>query len=96
MGPLFGQFYAFGRALLAAAQRPLACRPIAYAGPCAEEALALRIIEMAQRGSPVGTFAAAAALVGVEDLGGVLQAAQALARALALCGLFVRGPAERR
>lgn len=95
VGPLFGQFYAFGRALIAAAQRPLTCRPITYAGPCAEEALALRMIEMIQRGSPVGAFAAAAALVGVEDLGGVLQSAQALARGLALCGLFVRAPAER-
>jgi hypothetical protein len=92
VGPLFGQFYAFGRALLAAAGRPLACRPLGYAGPCAEETLALRMIEMSQRSNPVGTIAAAAMLVGVDDLGGVLDAAQSLARTLAVCGLFVRGP----
>jgi hypothetical protein len=46
VGPLFGQFYGFGRALLAAAQRPLSCQPISYSGNCADEALALRMIEI--------------------------------------------------
>jgi hypothetical protein len=94
VGSLFGQFYAFGRALLAAAERPLACRPVSYSGICAEEALALRMIEMSQRANHTETLSAASALVGVDDLGNVLQATQGLARALAVRGLFVRSPLE--
>ena len=96
VGPLFGQFYAFGRALIAAAERPLSCRPLPYAGHCAEEALVLSMLEMAQRGSPAAVIGAAGALVGVGDLGTVFIATQALARGLARCGLFVRSPITRR
>jgi len=92
VGPLFGRFYGFGRALLAAAQRPLSCRPISYSGNCADEALALRMIEMSQRANHNETLSAATMLLGVDDLGSVLQAAQSLASALSLCGLFVRSP----
>jgi hypothetical protein len=94
VGPLFGQFYGFGRALLAAAQRPLSCQPISYSGNCADEALALRMIEMSQRANHSGALSATTILLGVDDLGSVLQAVQSLASALALCGLFVRSPLE--
>ena len=94
VGPLFGQFYGFGRSLLAAAQRPLSCRPIFYCGHCAEEALALRMIESAQRADHAATLSAASDLLQVDDLGGVLQATQSLASALRARGLCVRGVAE--
>jgi hypothetical protein len=93
-GRRFGQFYGFGRALLAAAQRPLSCQPISYSGNCADEALALRMIEMSQRANHSGALSATTILLGVDDLGSVLQAVQSLASALALCGLFVRSPLE--
>jgi hypothetical protein len=95
VGPLFGQFYGFGRALLAAAQNPFICRPLSYCGNDAEEALALRIIETAQRADHPGMLSAASALLGVDDLGGVLQTAQSLAGALARHGLLVRSHLER-
>ena len=94
VGPLFGRFYGFGRALLAAAQRPLSSRPISYSGNCVDEALALRMIETAQRANYSGTLSAARILLGVDDLGSVLQAALSLASALALCGLFVGSTLE--
>ena len=91
VGPLFGQFYSFGRALLAAAKRPLSCCPVSYSGTSGEEALALHMIETSQRASHFATLTAASTLLGVDDLGAVLQAAQSLASGLARLGIFVRG-----
>jgi len=52
------------------------------------------MIEAAQGADTIGVLAAAAALLGVEELGDALQAAQSLARALAERGLFVRAPLQ--
>jgi hypothetical protein len=93
VGPLFGQFYCFGRSLLAAANGTLLCRPESCCVTCTQEALVLRIVETAQRSAYGETLCAASQLLGVDDdLGGVLQAAQSLASALARQGLFIRGP----
>jgi hypothetical protein len=88
-GPLFGHFYGFGRALLAVTQRPLSWRPPTCRGLCDDEALALRMIETAQRADPVGLLAAASMLLGVDELGDALQATQSLASALRRRGLIV-------
>jgi hypothetical protein len=93
-GALFGEFYAFVRALLAVARSPLSWRPANCRGLCNDEALALSMIEAAQGADTMGVLAAAAALLGVEELGDALQAAQSLARALAERGLFVRAPLQ--
>ena len=87
---LFVQFCSFARALLAAAQRPLSCRPAICPKSCLEERLALRMIERAQLSDHAGMLSAASMLLGVDDLGGALQAAQSLASALAKHGLTVR------
>jgi hypothetical protein len=89
-GALFGQFYGFVRALLACAQKPLSWRPANCRGLCGDEALALSMIEAAQRGDPANLLAHAALLLGVDELGDALQATQSLATALARRGLFVR------
>jgi hypothetical protein len=88
VGPLFGLFYGFGRALLAAAHRPLSCQPIQDCVSCPDEALAMRIIATAQHSDHAAMLAAASALLRNDDLGGVVQAAQSLAVALARRGLF--------
>jgi hypothetical protein len=93
-GALFGQFYGFVRALLACAQKPLSWRPANCRGLCGDEALALGMIEAAQRGDPVALLATAASLLGVDELGDALQATQSLATALARRGLFVRAPRD--
>jgi len=93
-GALFGQFYGFVRALLACAQKPLSWRPANCRGLCGDEALALSMIEAAQRGDPTGLLAAAALLLGVDELGDALQATQSLATALARRGVFVRAPRD--
>ena len=92
IGPLFGQFYGFGRALLAAADRPFVRQPDFGSATEAQDALALPIIETAQRPDHAGMLSAASDLLGVDDLGGVLQAAQSLAGALARYELLVRYP----
>ena len=56
------------------------------------EALALGMIEAAQRSHMVGLLDTAAALLDVEELGDVLQATQSLAMALGRQGLFVHAP----
>jgi hypothetical protein len=91
VGPLFGHFYGLARALHAASQRPFLIWPPTRRGLCADEALALLMIERAQRGDPAGALGAAT-LLGVDELGDVLQAAQSLAAALANRGLFVGVP----
>ncbi len=88
VGPLFGQFYGFARAVIAASQGSPSWWPLAVREISAEETLALRMIEMSQRSDPAAVLSAAAMLVGSEDLGAVFESAQSLARALALCGLF--------
>jgi hypothetical protein len=93
-GALFGQFYGFVRALISCAQRPLAWRPASCRGLCSDEALALGMIEAAQRGDPTGLLAAAASLLGVDELGDALLATQSLATALARRDLFVRAPRQ--
>ena len=90
VGPLFGEFYAFARSAIAASQRPLTCQAVSSPGASAEEALALRMIEMSQRADPVRALSAATTLVGDDDLGAVFQSAQSLANSLAVYGLFVR------
>ncbi len=92
---LFGQFYGFVRALLASAQNPLSWRPANCRGLCGDEALALSMIEAAQRGDPVRLLAAAAVLLGGDELGDALQATQSLATALARRGLFVHAPRDQ-
>lgn len=89
IGPLFGRFYSFARALLAAAQKPLFCRPISHPVLCAEEALALRMIETAQANNYVATLRAASDLLGAADLGDPLETAQLLASALTRHGLVL-------
>jgi len=88
-GALFGEFYGFVRALLAVASTPLSWRPASCRGLCDDEALALRMIEAAQRSDRVGLLAAAAKLLAVDELGDALQATQSLASALARRGLFL-------
>ncbi|WP_147262763.1 hypothetical protein [Roseiarcus fermentans] len=99
-GPLFGQFYGFARAVIAASGAPLHRRPVSCPAVSAEEALALRVIEMAQRARHSETLSAATMLVGRDDLGDdlgtVFQAGQSLAIALAAHGLFPSGLPNRR
>jgi hypothetical protein len=52
------------------------------------------MIEMSQRANYARTLSAARILLGVDNLGSLLQAVQSLASALALQGLFVRSPLE--
>jgi hypothetical protein len=52
------------------------------------------MIEAAQAGDMVALLTAAAALLGVDELGDALQATQSLATALAKRGLFVRPPGQ--
>src|SRR5271156_5962811 len=89
-GALFGEFYAFVRALLGAARHPLPWRPARCRGLCSDEALALGMIEAAQGADTADLLAAAATLLGADDLGDALQATQSLAVALAKRGLFIR------
>jgi hypothetical protein len=93
-GALFGQFHGFVRALLARARKPLSWRPANCRGLRGDEALALSMIEAAQRGDPARLLAAAAVLLGPDELGDALQATQSLATALARRGLFVRAPRD--
>ena len=92
-GPLFGEFYGFARALVATSRRPLSFWPLTCRGLCGDEALALLMIEQAQRANPTGVLAAAAALLGADELGDALQATQSLATSLARRGLFLCAPA---
>ena len=89
-GALFGEFYAFVRALLATARNPLSWRPASCRGLCSDEALALSMIEAAQGADTAGLVTAAATLLGADELGDALQATQSLARALAKRSLFIR------
>ena len=91
-GPLFGEFYGFVRALLAVTQNPLSCRPAGCRSIGNDEALALSMIGAAQVADTVGLLAAAAELLGVDELGDALRATQSLATALAKRGLFIRAP----
>jgi hypothetical protein len=93
-GVLFGQFYGFVRALLACSQRPLSWRPASCRGICQDEALALGMIEAAQRGHPTDLLAAAALLLGVDELGDALLATQSLARELKRRKILVRAPRQ--
>jgi len=93
-GALFGQFYGFVRALLVCAQKPLSWRPANCHDLCDDEALALSMIEAAQRGDPTAVLAAAALLLGVDGVGDALQATQSLATALARRGVFVSAPPD--
>ena len=88
-GALFGEFYGFVRALLAVAPTTLSWRPPTCRGLCDDEALALGMIEAAQRSDRVGLLAAAARLLAVDELGDALQATQSLASALSRRGLVL-------
>jgi hypothetical protein len=86
---LFGCFFAFARALLAVADRPLQWRQTFCAHLCRDEWLAVCMIDAAQRRDTVTMLAAASELIGVEELGGALCAAQDLATALSQRGLYL-------
>src|SRR5277367_2025019 len=75
-GALFGEFYTFVRALLAVARNPLSWQPANCRGLCNDEALALSMIEATQGADTAGLLAAAAMLLGADELGDALQAAQ--------------------
>jgi hypothetical protein len=91
---LFGCFLGFARALLNVADRPLEWRQGYCAHLCRDEWLAATIIDAAQRADVAKVLGAAAELVGVEELGDVLNAAQFLACALSERGIYLR-PAAR-
>jgi hypothetical protein len=86
---LFGCFFAFARALLAVADRPLQWRQTYCAHLCRDEWLAVAMIDAAQRSDLAAMLGAAAELVGVEELGDALNAAQALGSALAQRGVYL-------
>jgi hypothetical protein len=86
---LFGHVFGFARALIAVAGRPLGWRRTFCAPLCRDELLAVWMIDAAQRGDVAGLLGAAAELMGVEELGDALQAAQTLAFALAQRGLYL-------
>jgi hypothetical protein len=86
---LFGCFFAFVRALLAVADRPLQGRQTYCAHLCRDEWLAVAMIDAAQRADIEGLLGAAAELVGVEELGDALEAAQTLGSALARRGVYL-------
>jgi hypothetical protein len=87
---LFGCFFAFARALLAVADRPLQWRQTYCAHLCRDEWLAVAMIDAAQRSDLVAMLSAAGELVGVEEIGDALSAAQALGSALAQRGVYLR------
>jgi hypothetical protein len=86
---LFGHVYAFARALLAAAERPLQWRQTCCAHLCRDEWLAVSMIAAAQRVDLAGLLQAASQLIGVEALGDALGAAQTLASELTRRGLHL-------
>lgn len=86
---LFGCFFAFARALLAVADRPLQWRQTYCAHLCRDEWLAVAMIDAAQRADLTAMLGAASELVGVEELGDALNAAQALGSALAQRGVYL-------
>lgn len=86
---LFGCFFAFVRALVAVAERPLQWRQTYCAHLCRDEWLAIAIIDAAQRVDLAAMLGAAAELVGVEELGDALNAAQELGAALAQRGVYL-------
>lgn len=86
---LFGCFFAFARALLAVAERPLQWRQTYCAHLCRDEWLAVAMIDAAQRADLAAMLEAAAQLVGVEELGDALSAAQVLGSALARRGVYL-------
>jgi hypothetical protein len=92
VGPLFGQFYGFARALLMVACRPISYWPVPCRELCDDETLALAMIAAAQRRDHAATLEAASALLGTDELGDALMAAQALAAALSKQGIFVGDP----
>jgi hypothetical protein len=91
---LFGCFFAFARALLAVADRPLQWRQTYCAHLSRDEWLAVAMIDSAQRADLVGMLGAAAELVGAEEIGDALEAAQALGSALSQRGVYLRPRAD--
>ena len=86
---LYRCFFAFVRALLAVAERPLEWRQAYCAHLCRDEWLAVSMIDAAQRADVAELLQAASELIGVEALGDALNAAQALASALSRRGLYL-------
>lgn len=86
---LLGHVFAFARALLANAERPLEWRQTYCAHLCRDEWLAVSMIAAAQRADVAGLLDAASQLIGVEALGDALSAAQSLARELSQRGLYL-------
>ena len=86
---LFGHVFAFARALLAVAERPLEWRQTYCAHLCRDEWLAVSMIAAAQRVDVTALLEAASRLIGVEALGDAISAAQTLARELAKRGLYL-------
>ena len=87
---LFGSVFGFVRSLIGAAERPIEWRNTFCAHLCRDEWLAIAMIDAAQRADVAGLLGFASQLVGVEDLGDALNATQALARALARRGVYLR------
>ena len=79
--------FAFARALLANAERPLQWRRSYCAHLCRDEWLALSMVAAAERVDVCGLLQAASRLLGVDALGDALAAAQRLACELAKRGL---------
>jgi hypothetical protein len=88
---LFGEFHGFGCALVNAAGEPLGWRPATCRCLCRDESLILALLERQQHGETLQVLMTAQALVGVEELGDVLEATQSLGAALYACGLFLKG-----
>ena len=86
---LFGCFFAFARALLAVADRPLQWRRSYCARLSRDEWLAVAMIDAAQRADRVAMLGAAAELVGAGEIGDALEAAQTLGSALAQRGVYL-------
>ncbi len=87
---LFGCFFAFARALLAVADRPLQWRGAYCARLSRDEWLAVAMIDAAQRADRIAMLGAAAELVGAGEIGDALEAAQTLGSALAQRGVYLR------
>lgn len=95
----------FVRAVQASARRAIEVGPASCPGFCRDECLAISIVAACQHGTRPALCAAAAALVGSEDIGDTLIGAQRFAAALrsadkvlaessicpASCGLAMRG-----
>lgn len=86
---LLDHVFAYARALLAVAERPLDWRQTYCAQLCRDEWLAVSMIASAQRVDVAGLLDLASRLIGPEALGDAINAAQTLARELARRGLFL-------